>query len=262
MNMLKKIAKENARIYTSGFYINNNDEVIDISKEVKKSVNESIYLKDVPIKKDYLKNQEYYKVENHTEHVGTIDCIINLRDDGEKGNIVALNFASATNPGGGYLNGCTAQEESLCRASMLYPCLVANKQMYKDNKSKYTPLYSDRMIYSPDVVVFRNDKGEVLDKFVQASFITSPAVNRKIAKALFISDFAIEKVMDIRIRKIISLALEQSPSVIILGAFGCGVFGNDRKLIYELFENVINDLVPLDKVKVVFAVRDNVPKNI
>ena len=40
--------------------------------------------------------------------------------------VCVLNFASATNPGGGVVNGSSAQEECICRCTMLYPCLNAD----------------------------------------------------------------------------------------------------------------------------------------
>lgn len=260
MNKLKQVAKENKTIYINGFYLNNNNKKVEIGDRVRDSIRNSEYFEDVPISKNLVENTTYYKVNENIINTGTIDCILKLRDEGETGNIIALNFASATTPGGGYLGGSTAQEESLCRASMLYPCLTSNIQMYKKNKAEYSPLYSDRMIYSQDVVIFRNDNGDCLDEFTTASFITSPAVNKKRCKSMFMSEKTINKAMETRIRKIISLAVSKSPSVIILGAFGCGVFGNDRERVYKMFETAINELVPLDKVKVVFAVRKNVSR--
>lgn len=143
---------------------------------------------------------------------------------------------------------------------MLYPCLTEDMTMYKLNRKNYSPVYSDRMIYSPDVPVIRNDDGKLLDTPLLTSFITSPAVNRRVVSKMFVKDRAIDKAMDTRIRKILSLALENNPSVIVLGAFGCGVFGNKKEVVYKIFEDEINDLVPLESVKVVFAVKENVSK--
>lgn len=259
MNKLKQIAKDNKEIYKNGFYINSNGNKINIKEDSDNAIKNTSYYRDNAINHKVV-NTNKFIVRNNIVKLGTIDCILKLRAEGEKGNIVALNFASATTPGGGYLNGSTAQEESICRASLLYPCLIADMRMYKENKENYNPLYSDRCKYSHNVPIIRDDNGELLENYELASFITSPAVNRKVAKMLLTPNDKINEVMDIRIRKIISLALEKNASVIVLGAFGCGVFGNNREVVYDLFENAINDLVPLESVRVIFAVRDNVSR--
>src|SRR5690348_16181281 len=71
--------------------------------------------------------------------------------------VAALNFASAKNPGGGFLSGSQAQEESLARASALYACLVPHNFYYDENRKAPTALYTDHMIVSPKVPVFRDD---------------------------------------------------------------------------------------------------------
>lgn len=259
MNKLKRIAVENKEIYSNGFYTNGNGLKVDIKEDTHYSICNTKYYRDIEISKP-VKNKNKFLVENNIIYSGTIDCILKLRKDGENGNIIALNFASATTPGGGYLNGSSAQEESICRASMIYPCLTKDMSMYKENKLNYTPLYSDKMKYSPNVPIIRNDNGELIDDYVVASFVTSPAVNRKVAKKMLFSDLEINRVMNIRIRKILSLSLKYNPSVIVLGAFGCGVFGNKKEVVYKLFEDAINELIPLENVKVIFAVRENVSK--
>src|SRR5262249_27410401 len=76
--------------------------------------------------------------------------------------IIALNFASARNPGGGFLSGSEAQEESLARSSSLYACLNG-RSMYPFHRRHGDTLYTDYVIYSPSVVVFRDDDGKLLE---------------------------------------------------------------------------------------------------
>ncbi|MBQ3265359.1 MAG: TIGR02452 family protein [Ruminococcus sp.] len=74
--------------------------------------------------------------------------------------IAVLNFASATNPGGGVVNGSSAQEECLCRCSTLYPTLTQKdmwNQYYLMNRAEHNALHNDACIYSPDIVVFKSD---------------------------------------------------------------------------------------------------------
>jgi uncharacterized protein (TIGR02452 family) len=70
---------------------------------------------------------------------------------------LVLNFASAKNPGGGFLNGARAQEESLARSSALYPCL-RKSGMYDHHRASGDCLYTDWMIVSPEVPVYRDDE--------------------------------------------------------------------------------------------------------
>ena len=73
--------------------------------------------------------------------------------------VAVLNFANPHVPGGGVTRGAKAQEESLCRSSNLYPCLISKsvtKKYYEYNKAK-DRFFSDRIIYSPSVVIFKDD---------------------------------------------------------------------------------------------------------
>ena len=91
----------------------------------------------------------------------------------------ALNFASAKHPGGGFLSGARAQEESLARSSALFACLDGNP-MYDFHRDRKDPMYTDYAIYSPEVPVIRDDDGTLLDEPYLCSFITCPAVNAKV----------------------------------------------------------------------------------
>jgi len=70
-----------------------------------------------------------------------------------------LNFALAMKPGEGFLNGAQAQEESISRASTLYPTVVSH--IARDPHDAPTKaFYTHSIIYSPDVEVVRDDNGD------------------------------------------------------------------------------------------------------
>ncbi len=175
-----------------------------------------------------------FKVSEHIRRVTTIACV--LENAGK--NIIALNFASAKNPGGGYVTGANAQEESLCRCSMLYYTIKECEEYYTVNRNHKGADYTDGMIYSSNVPVIRNDKGELLEEPVLCNFLTCPAVNRRAAKA-YISDEKLNSTMERRIDKITALVLSKKPEIVVFGAFGCGVFGNRREIVYPMFEKAI-----------------------
>jgi uncharacterized protein (TIGR02452 family) len=169
---------------------------------------------------------------------------------------VALNFASAKHPGGGFLGGARAQEESLARSSGLYACLVGNP-MYDFHKSQGDPLYSNYAIYSPGVPVLRDDEGVLLLKPYLCSFITSPAVNAKVALERDRSARPrIREAMRLRIDNVLTVAAMHGHEALILGAWGCGVFGNDSREIAELFHQALTGDFRGVFRRVVFAILD------
>ena len=143
---------------------------------------------------------------------------------------LVLNFASAKNPGGGFLRGARAQEESLARSSGLYFCLMQDhvSQYYVDNRQDHSGLYTDHVIYSPRVPVFRSDDGSLLP-FYLASFVTAPAVNAGVSRQRIhegnVEDLIL-KTMRQRAAKVLAIALQHNYSTLILGAWGTGVFKN------------------------------------
>src|SRR5688500_14638286 len=86
---------------------------------------------------------------------------------------MVLNFASAKNPGGGFLNGARAQEESLARGSALYKA-IERSPMYAFHRQNGDALYTSWMIHSPDVPVFRDDAtGWRLEEHYACAFLTA-----------------------------------------------------------------------------------------
>lgn len=245
---LMKIAAQNIGIAKKGYY-KKQDSKIEIKDDLDKAIEETIYVNEVEEVEE--KVSEEYKVSHNIIKTDVISTALELKKN-VNGEVMVLNFANATVVGGGYLNGAVAQEECICRSSLLYNCLHSLKIIYNINKKNYTPLHHDYLIYSPNVPVIRNSKYELLDNYEKISFISCPAVNKKLAK-FFSKEDEVLAAMDSRIKFLIKFAVSKKPSVLILGAFGCGVFGNNREDIYPIFEKYINKYVPTNEMKVVFS---------
>jgi uncharacterized protein (TIGR02452 family) len=171
---------------------------------------------------------------------------------------MCLNFASAKNPGGGFLRGTVAQEECIARASGLYPCLLTAPEYYTFHRSQQDFLYSDYMIWSPRVPVFKYENGDVTDNVMCISVITSAAVNkRELQKTNDAKADVIEAVMRTRIEKVLALSIAKKQHTLILGAWGCGVFSNDPELIAALFHEALTGKFANCFDRIVFAIMTN-----
>jgi uncharacterized protein (TIGR02452 family) len=174
-----------------------------------------------------------------------------LRDQNPNMRATALNFASAKNPGGGFLRGTTAQEETIARASTLYKGLFGSPY-YQANRRQRGGLYTDGVIYSPEVWVFCDDNGMVLEQPYKGAFITTPAVNYN---ALMTGEpLLVAATMTRRGRRILEIADYHGTDVLILGAWGCGVFGNDPSFVARMFASHLNGDFRGHFTKVVFPI--------
>ena len=163
--------------------------------------------------------------------------------------VCVLNFASSVSPGGGVTYGSQAQEESLCRVSTLYTALshesakpfytrhwdmIRAGEMKRENR--------DDCIYTPGVVVLRRDAGEEAllpaEERYPADVITCAAPDLRCTEdgsGYAPTQEALLKLLERRWRRILSVAAEGGAEVLILGAFGCGVFANPPQLVAEAF---------------------------
>jgi uncharacterized protein (TIGR02452 family) len=133
-------------------------------------------------------------------------------------------FASAKNPGGGFLSGAQAQEESIARSSALSPCLAAAGEFYSFHRRQGDLRYSDRVIYSPHVPVFRADDGTLLDEPYTVSFLTAAAPNLGASTASQpASAPAVPGTLAIRAARVLAVAAARGHRKLVLGAWGCGV---------------------------------------
>ena len=173
--------------------------------------------------------------------------------------VCVLNFASATNPGGGVLNGSSAQEECLCRCTTLYPCLKEEslwRDFYAPHRKAANPLYNNDCIYTPDVCVFKSDINfpEPLpqNEWWKVNIITCAAPNLRERPsnamnphagnmAAKITSAELENLLTSRIQRIFEIAVANGNEVLILGAFGCGAFRNPPEIVAKVFKNVMKN---------------------
>ncbi|QDT89648.1 TIGR02452 family protein [Gimesia algae] len=171
----------------------------------------------------------------------TLEGARKLASESTEGRIGVLNFASAKNPGGGFLGGSQAQEESLARSSALYASLILfHSQYYETHRKLRSAFYSDRMIYSPGCPVFRDDAGSFLEASYQVDFLTSAAPNAgAIQKNEPVHVSEIPQVFMARMAKMLALFAAQGCQTLVLGAWGCGVFRNSPDLVARLFSEFL-----------------------
>jgi uncharacterized protein (TIGR02452 family) len=170
---------------------------------------------------------------------------------------MVLNFASAKNPGGGFLNGARAQEESLARSSGLYACLEG-REMYPHHRQMADCMYSSWMIWSPDVPVFRDDEtGELLEEPYPCAFLTTPAPNASVVLERDPGRAAeVERLMRERVARSLAIAASHGHTHLVLGAWGCGVFGNDPAVVADAWRRELDGPFRGTFDEVVFAVLD------
>jgi uncharacterized protein (TIGR02452 family) len=181
------------------------------------------------------------RVAPPTDRAGAIEVtgestLAALQRLAHEANLGCLNFASAKNPGGGFLRGAVAQEEMLARASGLYPCLETRMHDHYEPNRKASLLYLDLAIYSPRVPFFRDDVGGWLATPVLADVITCAAPNAgALAKASSPDLERVPEVLRARAELVLRVAVAHDIRTLVLGAWGAGVFGNDPELVADAF---------------------------
>jgi uncharacterized protein (TIGR02452 family) len=182
------------------------------------------------------------------------------RNQGKK--ICVLNFANAFSPGGGVKDGCSAQEESLCRCSTLYPCIAhksVTQYFYEVHraqwmKGKYTNLANADCIYTPGVVVIKSDVAEPellpQEEWYEVDVITCAAPdlreslgNRADTGSGMPDDASLQRIHEQRGRRILEIARRQQADILILGAFGCGAFENHPEIVARAYKKILKEYV-------------------
>lgn len=177
------------------------------------------------------------------------------------GKVAVLNFANPENPGGGVHLGAMAQEECLCRSSNLYACISDHNvfdEYYGYHRSIQSHFYTDRLIYTKDVTVFKDDSlvPQMLpeNEWFDVDVITCAAPY--LAKIKHTNRAALLLLLKSRVKNIIEAARDNKVDYLVLGAFGCGAFKNPPLVVAEAFRQIIDEQKYRKDFKhIVFAIK-------
>lgn len=158
-------------------------------------------------------------------------------------DVLVLNFANPVHPGGGVRKGTNAQEEDLCRKSSLLLALedASARSYYDYNKSLNTYMGSDAIIMNPTVEIIKDANDELLDDSIVVSVMTCAAPMITAGLDGMTQD-EYEQMFYERIVSTLKVAAHYGYKYLILGAWGCGAFGNDAEVISKLYFKAFKEL--------------------
>lgn len=168
-------------------------------------------------------------------NVGTLTAASTLVKRGNNSRTAVLNMASSLRPGGGVLTGATSQEEYLCTRTTLYPAL----------QDSFYRLPEVSVIYTPDVLVFRNGDGEDLPKseryhvdIASAAMLRGPEISEKDGVETWTNEGDVELVLA-KMRILMRSLVQHGVKRVVLGAWGCGAYGNPVAEVARLWRIVL-----------------------
>jgi uncharacterized protein (TIGR02452 family) len=247
---LREIARQTVEVADRGFYVNAAGEPVDVAAAVRAAMaGTRLFEPDDPVAPGRPAAATVVEVTRES----TLEAARRVGD-----GAATLVFASAKNPGGGFLGGAQAQEESLARASALYACQRTAPAFYEFHRHQHDLRYSDRVIYSPAVPCFRDDKGRLLDAPFHTSFLTAAAPNLGAILRNQPADAGeVPAILRRRATRVLRVAAAHGHRTLVLGAWGCGVFRNAPAEVAGAFAEALERVPCFDRV--VFAVYDRLP---
>ncbi len=257
MNNLSLVATETLEIISRGTYVSSSGRSVTLEGVRAAVEGTALYrpqdLKRLEAELPPLRENLRTAIEVTREKTGAAARRLTLED--QEARIVALNFASAKNPGGGFIGGARAQEEDLARCSALYACLVEQEEYYRANRAHGSPLYTDHLIYSPEVPFFRGEDLALLDQPFRTSIITSPAPNAGACAQREEGTAGVRETLLRRVKQVLLVARIYGHRRLVLGAWGCGAFRNDPEPVADAFRaHLDSPLFSGAFEKIVFAV--------
>lgn len=246
-DIARQLGRSAVKACDDGYYDGPQGEKIDWRELVDQAIAEKVSI--APRDKLATNPRDIYRKTNvEIRNETTLMASKRLVEEGHRP--ITLNFANGIHPGGGFLNGARAQEEVLCRSSALYPTLVGDP-MYEAHRARPTPDSTEWTIYSPNVPVFRTDSGSSLHTPWTLNFLTCAA---PVARSVGQPESG--DLLRRRIHRVLQIAAVNHYSTIVLGAWGCGAFGNDPHRTAQDFRQALLTKFRGTFSKVVFAITD------
>lgn len=155
-------------------------------------------------------------------------------------NSLVLVFCSAKNPGGGVSRGSIAQEEDISLTTSWFFQVKDIKGSYLNKHSD--AINTDNMIYVEKGFLLKDKDGNDISP-IPVSFVGATAPNIKGMKdqGHSIDYKLIKKTLALRVENILKLATQKNKETLILGAWGCGVFGLSSEMVAEVFKEKLNE---------------------
>ena len=261
-----EMLNDTLKIFEEGFYIKEGEK-----KDIKLSKKE-LHASNVLLPNQVSNICECLNKKKCNEEESNYFCInkdsfsaaLSIKERKPDERVLVLNFANPVNPGGGVRRGARAQEEDLCRKSSLLLALedASAKEYYRYNSTLGSLMGSDAMIMNPTVEIIKDLNGELLEDSTIVSVMTCAAP--VISRGLFgIGQEDFEKLFFNRIVSTIKVAAYYGYKYLVLGAWGCGAFGNDAKTVSDLYYKALEDIkykdIALKKLfkEIHFAVLDH-----
>lgn len=244
------LAQETLEIVRAGVYRTRSGRIVSIADSVGKacsakvSISPNTALPSVP-------SARFDEMRIQVANESTAAAARRLLD---RHRTIILNFANGLVPGGGFLVGAGAQEESLCRASALFETLRED-EMYEMHLKGNDTGSSDHAILSPNVPFFRDEMWEFLDEPYLLSVLTCAA-----PMASRMGRLRAAELLRGRIRRVLAIMAAYRYEGIVLGAWGCGVFGCDPHVAAADFREALFGPFCGAFREVLFAISDWSPK--
>lgn len=201
--------------------------------------------------------KENSDMEITVTHDRSFQAAMRLKRENPRQKVAVMNFANAFQPGGGVTIGANAQEECLCRCSTLYPvldCDELKKDFYGFHKKIGDSRATDAVVYSEDIVIFKTDESVPQrmpkEDWVKVDVITVAAPDlRKIS----MSDAELFGYHVRRAMHVLTVAARHDADTLVLGAFGCGAFANNPKVVARAYKAALAEFPKVFK-KIEFAI--------